>query len=757
MDGLGQANHLVKFQGFELNLQTGELRKSGTRIKLQDQPFKVLAALVQRPGQLVTREELRRLIWPEETFGDFDHAINLAVAKLRGTLGDSADVPHLIETLPRRGYRFVGVVERAHSDTAATSEASTANGIAVAEKRLKRDTNSGRSAPVISGTEQVAQEVPPVPKKKLWRIVVPAAALFLAALVAGGLYYRSHRAKPLTDITEVEVVPLTGMAGMENYAAFSRDGNQVAFSSSGKRPDGDGIYTVLIGGERPLRLTSDSRDCCPVWSPDGRAVAFARSLGDRTESGVRQGGYSIYTVPALGGTPRMVYSNSIDFPEHIGYEPTFTWSPDGTQLAISAVSPSLGRPAITLLSLEDLSLHPITAPPREFSDWGPAFSSDGKSVAFLRSSGPGLVEDLYVVPATGGEARRLTFDNRMIAGPPAWSPDGRDIVFASARAGPFALWRIGASGGAPQRVEGVGTSVMFPAVSPTSYRLAYTSVVWRPNLWSVRLIDPKHAAGSPQLLFASKGAVGLSYFSADGEKIVFESSQSGYDEIWTVNSDGSDPTQLTFLAGESGTPRWSYDGRSVAFDYRPSERSEIYIVENVGGRPRIFPTNPGANNVTPSWSRDGHWIYFSSSRGNEPIQVWKAHYPEGGTIQLTQNGGTSPIESADGFLYYSKSISSDEIWKIPVDGGPESLVLKAPALDCWCKWALALGGIYFIAQRSEPQGTLFFYDFAAKKLTEIVRFEKYTRYPAISPDGRFLIYTQVDQTDQTIMLVNHFH
>src|SRR5215469_16551437 len=111
MDGLGQANHLVKFQGFELNLQTGELRKNGTRIRLQEQPFKVLAALVQRPGQLVTREELRKLIWPDESFGDFDHAINLAVTKLRGALGDSADVPHLIETLPRRGYRFVGVVE----------------------------------------------------------------------------------------------------------------------------------------------------------------------------------------------------------------------------------------------------------------------------------------------------------------------------------------------------------------------------------------------------------------------------------------------------------------------------------------------------------------------------------------------------------------------------------------------------------------------------------------------------------------------
>jgi DNA-binding winged helix-turn-helix (wHTH) protein len=106
-----QTEPVIRFHDFQVNLETGELWKAGVRLKLQDQPFKVLAALLQRPGQIVTREELRQSIWPEESFGDFDHAINLAVAKLRGSLGDSADVPHLIETLPRRGYRFIAPVE----------------------------------------------------------------------------------------------------------------------------------------------------------------------------------------------------------------------------------------------------------------------------------------------------------------------------------------------------------------------------------------------------------------------------------------------------------------------------------------------------------------------------------------------------------------------------------------------------------------------------------------------------------------------
>jgi Tol biopolymer transport system component len=121
-------------------------------------------------------------------------------------------------------------------------------------------------------------------------------------------------------------------------------------------------------------------------------VAFARS---------EQKGYSIFVVPALGGTPKLIYTNSAEFPEHIGLPPTLSWSTDGGQLAISSVSPRLGRPAISLVSLRDLSVHPITSPPPDFSDWTPSFSPDGKSIAFIRSSGPGIVDDVYMVPALG--------------------------------------------------------------------------------------------------------------------------------------------------------------------------------------------------------------------------------------------------------------------------------------------------------------------------------------------------------------------
>src|SRR6201996_4482475 len=107
----------IRFGAFEADLHSGEVRKSGNRVKLQDQPFKILQILLERPGHLVTREELQTRIWPDENYGDFDHAVNVAVGKLRTALGDSADNPSFIETVPRRGYRFVAPLERAQVET----------------------------------------------------------------------------------------------------------------------------------------------------------------------------------------------------------------------------------------------------------------------------------------------------------------------------------------------------------------------------------------------------------------------------------------------------------------------------------------------------------------------------------------------------------------------------------------------------------------------------------------------------------------
>ena len=700
---------MYRFGAFQLDPRTHELRRSGVRVKIQEQSFIVLLKLLEHPGEVVTREEFRTALWRADTFVDFETGLNTVIKRLREALRDSAEGSRFIETLPKLGYRFIAPVD-------------------VSTGQHPAGIQLGKS-PRISG-----------------RVKWAAAAAVLLAAIAITVFYlpRWERRSPTT----VEVVPLTGRSQMEDMPAFSPDGNQVVFKSSNAVPDGsEGLYTTMIGGEKPLRLTSNPRDCCPAWSPDARSVAFARG---------HPGGRTIYVVPALGGTSKELYSEEGVFKEHIGLLPIFSWSPDGRYLAVSALSTPEKRPTITLASLQDSSRLPLTSPPPENSDWCPAFSPDGKSIAFLRASGPGLVDDLYVVPTAGGEPKRLTSDNRPMEGPFAWTPDSREIIFSSARGGLSSLWRISAYGGTPRRVEGVGTRATAPAIAQVGNRLAYSSEALKVDLWKVRLTDARHAAGPARLILPSAGFIGLASFSSDGQKLAFESSQTGYNEIWTAGSDGSNPAQLTFLKGVAGTPRWSNDGRSVVFDYRPDQHSEIYRIDPSGGPPRFISTVPGADNVVPSWSRDGKWIYFSSNRGNEPNQVWKIPDAGGTPIQLTRNGGTSPNEGADGFVYYSKSFRGDEIWKVPAGGGEETLVLKAAGVDAF-SWALGPAGIYFITESNGGKGVLFFYEFDTRKVLSLMSLEKRAVEPAVSPDGKFLIFFQIDQWEQTIMLVNHFH
>ena len=285
------------------------------------------------------------------------------------------------------------------------------------------------------------------------------------------------------------------------------------------------------------------------------------------------------------------------------------------------------------------------------------------------------------------------------------------------RGGLTTLWRIPAAGGVPRRIEGIGTSAFEPSVALKGHRLAFTSGFVNQNLWSLNLADRSHATGPPQAFFTSKGSNGLAHFSADGKKIAFESTRSGYNEIWTANSDGSNPVQLTFLNGDSGTPRWSYDGRYVAFDYRPKGRSEVYIADFSGAQPKLFPTNPGADDLLQSWLRDGKWLYFASIEANE----------------------------------------SPQLWKISAQGGEESLVMKQTGLECWCQLAFAPQGIYFIGNITSGNRTLFFYDFKSRERSSIAPLGRYALNPALAPDGKFLIYSQADLVDQTIMIVNNFH
>jgi Tol biopolymer transport system component/DNA-binding winged helix-turn-helix (wHTH) protein len=700
-----QSRPLYCFSIFEVDPRSGELRRNGVRLKVQDQPFHILVKLLEHAGELVTREELRSTLWPADTFVDFDNGLNMAMNRLREVLGDVPERPTFIETVPRHGYRFIAPVEKPSSH--APSERAGAS-----KQTLER--LAARARRIRSGV----------------------TLLVLLCGFGAWWFWRNRAAAPLPPI---EVVPLVGLPGFEHSPAFSPDGNQVAFALHGK--ENSGIYTTVVGGEKSLRLTSNSGDCCPRWSPDGRQVAFSRPSDE---------GVAIYVMPAFGGTEHRLYSGPVSlFPRSLD------WSPDGKVLAFSESRADRTHTWIGLLSLVDSTIRPLTSPSGQNLDFGPTFSPDGLTVAFVRGIVAGVVEDLYVVPAASGAPKRLTFDNCFILGI-TWTPDGRDIVFSSMRGGLASLWRISASGGTPRPVAGVGTG-SWPSISPKGNQLVYQNEGFKSDIWRVDLRDEKHRQGPPAQVISGKGENGRPHFSPDGKRIAFESNRLGYFEIWACDSDGSNCGQLTSLRGTAGAARWSPDGHYIAFEFRPKEHSEVYLLEVGGGMPRLLATLPGADNGGPNWSRDGKWIYFYSDRGGGPFQLWKIQFKGGPPVQVTRNGGVFAAESVDGrSLYYSK-LDVPGIWKMPLQGGEETRILDQPAGDDWYNWALARNGIYFLDSSIRTNATVKFFDFATGKKISISTSDKPPSIGlALSPDARSILYVQGESFESTIMLVKNF-
>jgi len=552
----------------------------------------------------------------------------------------------------------------------------------------------------------------------------------------------------------LRIVPFTSFSGRATCPAFSPDGNQIAFAWEREHGDNSDLYVKQIGPDQPLRLTNDTAvDTYPAWSPDGRYIAFFRQSAERS---------AFYLIPSLGGHERKV-ADVFQY-QHPTLSHSQYYSPDGKFLAV-ADKDSQNQPfAIYLLSTETGEKLKITSPPRETEgDFYPGFSPDGKSLAFIRSA---CLEtsDIYLVSLAGGEPRRLTFDNASILGF-AWTPDGREIVFSSRRGSSLhSLWRMPVAGGMPQRVPAVGQKAISPTFSYQGHHLAYTQVLDDLNVWCLKMDAARRGRSVARLISSTLADEGADY-SPDGRRIVFASNRTGDFGIWICNQDGTNPVQLVNRGSYlTGTPRWSPDGHWIAYDSRSTDSdragsAHIYIVSADGGEPRRL-TAEICENVIPSWSRDGKWIYYSSTRTGG-MQVWKTPFEGGQAVQVTRHGGFEGFESTDGkIFYYVKGRYIPGIWQIPVSGGEETLVLDHHGAGYWRLWNVVREGIYFVTANVPSQPLIEFFNFATGKVTQVAALNKpiSRSHPglAVSPDGRSLLFVQLDQSASDIMLVENF-
>jgi Tol biopolymer transport system component len=540
---------------------------------------------------------------------------------------------------------------------------------------------------------------------------------------------------------------LTSFPGDEIEPAFSPDGKHVAFTWTGENNENYNIWVRTLSELNPRQITTDpAEDRSPVWSPDGKRLAFFRHSSKET---------AIFISPSEGGIHAKladVYATRIE-----ATGKNLDWSPDGRYIAVPDKNSPEEPFRIVLVDVQTSQKTPLTSPPERYiGDSSPAFSPDGRSLAFIRAPSSG-VRDLFVINLRSLREERMTSDQRSILSE-AWTPDGKWLLFSSNRAGSHSLWMISASGGAPERLPGIGENTSEPSFSADGTRLVYSQFFSDTNIWRFAVNGSKPVSQAPKRLIASTQYDSSPQYSPDGTRVAFRSGRSGFHEIWTADAETGHATQVTNVAGSlTGTPRWSPDGQWIAMDSRPFGQPDIFVVKSTGGALRRLTFDP-SEDVVPSWSHDGNWIYFASRRSGS-WQVWKVSANgEPKTVQVTKEGGFAAFESPDAkYVYYAKGRSVPGLWRIALDTGREEPVLDRIEPGFWGYWAIGKTGIYFVERTDyRSPATLNFFDLATRTATKLYTLDK-PPIPAdsafaLSPDERYVLLTQVDQSGSDLLI-----
>ncbi len=571
------APRIIQFGTFQAHLDSGELFRDGIKLTLGGQPFQVLAFLLSRPGEVVTREELQAALWQSDTFVDFDHGLNTAINKIREALGDAASNPRFVETVPRRGYRFIAPVDRP---------------VPVPPE----------PAPV-----RPPAPAPATPSRKWVPLAAGAGAVALAATI-GLAVFGSRPPAPI----EYKLTQITRDSGLTQQPRLSADGNFVVYTSdraTGKDLD---IWIQHVSGGQPVRLTSTpANESYPSLSADGRRVAFQAGRW-REENGIA-------VIPALGGTPKLVAASGL-YPEI---------SPDGASVAYSSGT-NLQASEVRVVSTDGGEARAVPAG----RDWAmaPLWTPSGRDF-LIWARGP---LDYWMVPASGGAAANTGVSKRLqdsIGVPMSVLPYFHDpypvasvgtsgIVIAARSGDGHDLWYCPLSGGRasgpPVRIT-AGAGAAHPSIAANG-RIAFSRLSVSSGLWILPL-EPSSGRATGDLRRAWTENVTVAYpnVSADGKKLVYVSNRGGDPDVWIRDLETGVDRQLTSSKESEFRAVISPDGASVAYalkgDAFRSQRGDAYILPSTGGVQK--PVCRNCMNNVAGWTPDGLGLIYY---GGNPLR-----------------------------------------------------------------------------------------------------------------------------------------
>jgi eukaryotic-like serine/threonine-protein kinase len=584
-----QLSARLTFGPFEVNASTGELLKGGIRVRLPSQPFAILLLLLKCPGELVTREQLHEQIWGEGTFVDFEHGLNAAMNKLRRALGDSAENPRYIETMPGRGYRFVGTLD------------------------------SAQVVPISLLPKSEAREQRPRP----WRSVALWERLTWAvgALVCLGVGLRFHSAP--AGPPNWEVTRITADAGISRFPSLSPDGKLVAYSSDRGLDSGVDLYVKQVAGGQPIRLTSDGAgNTTPDFSPDGSRIVFRSN---------RDGG-GIYEIPAFGGQVRLLARD--------GRNPKF--SPDGSQVAywVGQESRTQAVPGSgTIWVVPVAGGEPQRVGSNLTAVRFPIWSPDGKHLLCIGYTSAKAFEssaiDWWLIAPNGGDAVKTGASDALVhAGlqhgtlsepasvprPGCWSAAGNTVIFPIMSGDSQGLWEIGIS---PQtgKMNGAPKSLTMGAGNETDVScapggaLAFTSLETRRDLWSLPLdLDRGTSKGGLERITQGPAMRERASLSNNGRYVVFASDQSGRSNIWMRDLATGKESSVANSSFVQRYPLINASGARIAFSVFERDQRMLYVAAPGGAPEKLCE---GCLQAT-DWSRDEKTILVF---GGNPYQI----------------------------------------------------------------------------------------------------------------------------------------
>ena len=468
-------------------------------------------------------------------------------------------------------------------------------------QEIKQDVDSGELAPT--------PRAPAVRRGKRIAVATLATAVLTIA-AAGWMISRWNTAMPPAVPQLSNAVQLTSTLDVESYPSWSPDGTRVAYMASETGynfTDNHDIWVAQIGSGEPVNLTRHpANDRMPSWSPGGRDIAFFSD---------RDGSWSVYIMPAIGGTARSV----LPLPGLPGLPRSWSapqWSRDGKQLFVSA--PVSGENVLLVLSLDSLQTTRMDLPRHGGNFcWDMSVSPDAQRLAYIATLGLGSdVTRLWTVAAAGGDPVPLT-DGRTNVWSPQWSQDGRAIYYVSNRGGSMDLWKQLVAGNGTPVGEALavtqGLGIRSASFSADGTKLAYGRGGRVTNVWRVPLLSDRAATWADASRLTSERAfIEFVDLSPDGKLLALSSDRRGNPDLWLLPTQGGEMTPLATDPTPEWSPRWAPNGSAIVFySYRSGNR-DIWVMPARGGPARQLTVHPGEDRY-PSWSPDGSEIAFLSA------------------------------------------------------------------------------------------------------------------------------------------------